>query len=513
MRVLPRSLFSHLAVVQIVYGLLLACSFLAVIGLTHARYHLEATQRMSLGWAGGVLARHRDAFTSAVFEANDAQLRNLLSEFSRFSLAIDYYVIDEAGKILLSSVPGARRKAETVDIGAVASVIQNPQVLPVTLADPTDPGVSRIFSAAPIGRGGAPAAYLLLVLRGQDSGAFLTHQRSRVLLESAVMIVGASILAFGAAIILLGYISKPIRRLSGDMIQFRKESGIAWPSANTSEGTELERLGFHFREMADQITDLLHRLKDEDRRMREMFANISHDLRTPLTVIQGCLESARTTATSLPVVDRWELIGTALAQSRSLGRLIDGVFELSKLESADYQLHREPFSIAELVQDIVIKFSLKAAAREIAVRIRGDAKHIQVTADVFLIERVFDNLFENALRHAKGAREVWIQMQEHRDSVEILVWDDGSGISAERWHNLVSEDSSRRISTQDQSEARRGLGLRIVRRILELHHTALELVPAAGKGAKFRFTLEKATPAAALLPPSVIPRESRPSAA
>lgn len=496
MRAVPRSLFGHLVLVQIVYGGLLALGFLVVLGLTHTRYHLEATQRVRLGWAGEILSRYRQEFTSTELGSDNAPLRELLLRLGRSSLAFDFHVIDGTGKILLSSVPTARLRRASVDIGAVESLILNPQVLPVMIDDPTEPGVLRIFSAARFGRGAQPRGYLLLLLRGQDAGAFLSHQGSRVFLESVVMMAGVSVLAFGAAIVLLVSILRPIRKLSRAMEVFRRESGIVWPSENGKElepeGSELERLSLHFNEMARQIVELLHRLKDDDRKMREMFANISHDLRTPLTIIQGCLETAQTKGESLPTARRSALMDVALRQSRSLGRLIETVFELSKLQSADYQLRRELFSIADLVQDVAMKFSPKAMERGISIRIDGGDRHIQVTADVLLVERVLDNLIDNALRHAGGADEVTIRLVERAVDVEIMVCDNGSGIPTAAWNRILTEQSGKPPSYPGATEKGTGLGLSIVRRILELHGTSLELVTTGGNGTNFRFALRKA---------------------
>lgn len=496
MRAVPRSLFGHLVLAQIVYGALLAIGFLLVLELNHTRYHLEATQRLSLDWAGEILSRYPDEFKSTELISDNAGLQKFLLHLGQASPAADFHVIDGSGKILLSSVPAARLRSASVGIGAVESLIRSPQVLPVMIEDPSELGVLRIFSAATFGRGDKSKAYLLLLLRGQDAGAFLSHQGSRVFLESVAMIAGVSILAFSAAIVLLVSILRPVRKLSRAMEVFRRESGIVWPSENGNalepEGTELDRLSLHFDEMARQIVELLHRLKDDDRKMREMFANISHDLRTPLTVIQGYLEAAQTTAgESSPAADRAALMDVALAQCRSLGRLIETVFELSKLQSADYQLRREVFSIADLAQDIAMKFSLKAMERRISIRIDGGDRHIHVTADVLLVERVFDNLIDNALRHADGADEITIRLVERAAEVEITVCDNGSGIPAAAWNRILREQSGKPPSYSGTTEKGSGLGLSIVRRILELHGTSLERVTTGSNGTHFRFALRK----------------------
>jgi two-component system OmpR family sensor kinase len=496
MPAVPRSLFGYLVLAQIAYGGILAAGFLVVLEFTHTRYHLETTQRQSLGLAGEILSRYRREFAPAGPGSDPAPLREFLRHLGYAGPATDFHMVDGQGNILASSLPAPRLRRASVSIGAVESLVLNPQRLPVTIDDPSEPGVSRIFSAARIGSEAEPAGYLLLVLRGQDTGTFRSHRGSYVFPESIVLIAGVSVLAFGTAVFLLVLILRPIRRLSRTMEMFRRESGIAWPDEDGTgpdpKESELERLSRHFNEMARQIVELLHRLKDDDRKMREMFANISHDLRTPLTVIQGSLETLQIKDGSLPTGDRSRLMGVAVAQTLSLGRLIEAVFELSKLQSPDYQLHCEPFSVAEVVQDVAMKFSVKARERGMSIGIVGGERHIHIMADVLLIERVFDNLIDNALRHAEGADGITIRLAERAEDVEIMVCDNGSGIPAAVRSRILKESSGKPPSYPGTTEQGAGLGLSIVRRILELHGSSFELVTTESGGAAFRFALSKA---------------------
>jgi len=490
----PRSLFSYLVLTQIAYGVLLAGGFLVVLEVTHTRYHLEATQRQGLGWAGEILSRYRGEFAAAGRRADIEALREFLLHLGYASPATDFHVADASGNILASSVSLALLKRSRVDIAAVESLIRNPQMLPVSIEDPAAPESSRVFSAARIDNEGMPAAYLLLVLRRLDAGTFVSGRSSHVFREALVMMSGVSVLAFAAAVVVLLLILRPIRELSRSMQLFRHESAIVWPKEEGKdfepEGSELKRLSRHFYEMAGQIVDLLHRLKDEDGKVREMFANISHDLRTPLTVIQGCVETLYLKGDALPTEERSRLSGVAVAQARSLGRLIDSVFELSWLQNPDYQIRCETFSVAEAVQDVALKFSLRSKERGITIRIIGGDRHIHVMADVLLVERVFDNLIDNALRHADGADEIIIRLVERPADVEVTLCDNGPGLPAAVVKRM-SPGLPCEIDYTGAAEHGPGIGLRIVRRILELHGSDFELVTSESGGAAFRFLLKK----------------------
>jgi len=490
----PSSLFGRLVLIQVVYGTVLALSFIAVLEVTHTRYHLETTQRQGVGWAAEILSRYRAEFPAPGQISDIEPLQHFLRSLGNASPARDFHVIDGRGNILASSVSPSLLRGTQVDVAAVESLVRNPRDLPVTIDDPAAPGSSRVFSAASIDYDGVPAGYLLLVLPRPDAGIFAFGRDSRIFREALVMMLAVSALAFAAAVVILRSILKPIRELSRSMRLFRSESEILWTSADGTdfepEDAEVEGLIRHFNDMAGQIVVLLHRLKDEDRKMRETFAIISHDLRTPLTVIHGCVETLYLRGETLPTEECSRLSGVAMAQARSLGRLLDSVFDLSRLQSRNYQLHCETFSIAEAVQDIALKFSVRSKERGISIRTVGGDRHIHVTADVLLVERVFDNLIDNALRHAGGADEIIIRLVERSSDVEVTFVDNGPGLPEAVAKRLLT-GASGEICYAGASEHGAGMGLSIVRRILELHGAEFRLVASESGGAAFRFMLQK----------------------
>lgn len=492
--VAPGSLFGRLVLTQIVFGAFLALGFIAVLEVTHSRYHLETTQRQGLGWAAEILSRYRAEFAAPgpLFEIGPPQ--EFLRGLGNGSPARDFYVIDGRGNILASSIQLSLLRRTQVDLAAVESLIRNPRELPVTIDDPTAPGSSRVFSAASIDKDGVPAGYLLLLLPKSDAGIFAFGRDNRIFREALAMMSGVSVLAFVVAVVILRFILKPIRELSRSMRLFRNESEIAWTTESGKdfepEVAEIESLIRHFNDMARQIVLLLHRLKDEDRKMRETFAIISHDLRTPLTVIHGCVETLHIKGSDLSTEECSRLSGVAVAQAKSLGRLLDSVFDLSRLQSRDYKIHCETFSIAEIVQDIALKFAVRSKERGVSIRIIGGDRHIHVTADVLLVERVFDNLIDNALRHAGGADDITIHLVERPSEVEVTFADNGSGIPAAVATRVLNGPPGE-ICYAGASEHGAGMGLSIIRRILELHGTDFELVAGESGGAAFRFILQK----------------------
>ena len=224
---------------------------------------------------------------------------------------------------------------------------------------------------------------------------------------------------------------------------------------------------------------------------RDLIANVSHDLRTPLVSIRGYLEVLASKGDTLPPAQRRSYLDTAVRQSEHLGTLIDELFELAKLDFKGITLQRESFQLAELVSDVLQKFQLIAAGKQIALRLDAESGLALVDADLGLIERVLDNLIGNALKHTPPGGSVCVRLAADDSAVEVNVVDNGVGIAAsdlpfvfDRFYRAGSGEQAR-----DASGA--GLGLAITKRILELHGRTID-ARSDGTGSCFRFSLPRA---------------------
>jgi signal transduction histidine kinase len=123
---------------------------------------------------------------------------------------------------------------------------------------------------------------------------------------------------------------------------------------DTDSQDEPGRLGRTFKSMAEHIAAQVGMLKQVDALRRELLANVSHDLRTPIASLQGYLETLQMKADTLSAGERNQYLQIAMRHSERLGKLVAELFELAKLESGYTQLHREAFALGELVQDVVL---------------------------------------------------------------------------------------------------------------------------------------------------------------
>jgi predicted ATPase/signal transduction histidine kinase len=222
---------------------------------------------------------------------------------------------------------------------------------------------------------------------------------------------------------------------------------------------------------------------------RDLIANVSHDLRTPLVSMRGYLEVLATRGEQLDAEQRRQYLGVAVRQSEHLGTLIDELFELAKLDFRGVTPNREPFPFTELATDVVQKFQLAANREGVALEVEAPVPLPFVEADISLMERVLENLVGNALRHTPAGGRVCVAVAAEDGELRVQVRDTGSA-------NPVSElpyvyDRIYRPGPTGglSGTAGAGLGLAITKRIVEIHGGTVAAASDGRSGSCFSVTL------------------------
>jgi signal transduction histidine kinase len=243
---------------------------------------------------------------------------------------------------------------------------------------------------------------------------------------------GGLVLALLAGALIIKLITGRLRQLSLVVDRFRQSGFAGQPPASSSRAArrdDIDHLAETFSQMADRITEQVSELKRNDALRRELIANISHDLRTPLAALQGYLETLQVKGDSLTPAEKTTYLEIALKQSRQLGRLTGNLFELAKLDAGQVKVTIEPFVLEDLVQDVVQQFELAAKNKRVALETALPVQLPLVTADIGMIERVLKNLIENALRYTPAGGTIKISLLPAADHVEVQVSDTGRGIA------------------------------------------------------------------------------------
>ena len=256
-------------------------------------------------------------------------------------------------------------------------------------------------------------------------------------------------------------------------------------------GAELERLKAaegQQRALAE-VQVLKNRLQEENIYLRrELIANVSHDLRSPLASLRGYLETLLLKEQALTESERRSYLEIALRQSQHLQTLISELFELARLDFEGYRIDAESVQLGELARDVAQKLGLAAQTRQVALDLDIEPELGLARADIGLIERTLTNLIENALAHTQAGGRIVLSMRAQGERVALCVSDNGSGIAA---HDLprIFERFYRADKARTRDDKGSGLGLAIVKRIVELHGSEIRVDSVMGRGTRVGFDL------------------------
>ena len=454
---------------------------------TSRRYAQEVSQQVNMDLAARLVRTH-DLMVGSSVDA--ARLGAAIDALSMTHPDVDLYVLDPAGKILRASLPLRRLEQRTVSLGPVRAVMHEPVMYPTLGDNPREAEQPKVFSVAAIPAEGPLEGFLYVVLADevQDSVAAMVESSTIIRLGVWVGLVGLT-LVFLAGVLMFTLLTRRLKRLATVMMNFEDKNfeGLAVFAPPTRAGDEVADLSRVFYSMAVRIAEQVNSLKESDRLRRELVANVSHDLRTPLTALQGYLETLQ--LETLSDEEKRRYLDVATRHSAQLSNLVGELFELAKLEANAAEVRRERFPLAELVQDVVQKFGLGAEQRGVA--LVADVKvRPFVYADVGFLERVLENLIDNALRYTPRGGVVSVALLPSTQGVTVEVTDTGSGISVEELPH-VFERFYRASRTQERASGA-GLGLTISQRMLGLHDTRLEVTSQVGVGTTFSFSLPTA---------------------
>ncbi|NOX76691.1 MAG: HAMP domain-containing protein [Gammaproteobacteria bacterium] len=359
----------------------------------------------------------------------------------------------------------------------------------------------KVFSVAEIPGDDSPAGYLYVILEGEAFDSATEMVRGSYILSFATTGLGIGLLlALAAGLTAFAFLTRRLRTLTRVMRGYgetdtqgnSETASLARYPEPAQPRDEIDQLGLTFNQMAERIDQQLEALKQTDAKRREMIANVSHDLRTPLTSLHGYLETLLLKGETLSASERKKYLQIATAQSTQLNRLIGELFELAKLDSSETLLNIEPFSLAELVQDMAHTFSIKAEKQNIQLRTEHSGNLPFAYGDIALIQRVLDNLIENALRYTPAGGCITLSLNSDSDHIMVKVADTGQGIPVEEIPHIFDRFyrlQKSRAQNKTGNEQHAGLGLAIVKRIIDLHGGAIRAQSRPDHGAEFSFAL------------------------
>ena len=297
--------------------------------------------------------------------------------------------------------------------------------------------------------------------------------RQELIFVSIVMIILALVLAM----VISRLISKPLSQMNESAKELAK--GNYEVEFHDQSSLEISELGSTLNYTARQ-------LKKTEQLQHELIANVSHDLRTPLTMIQAYAEMMR----DIPGENTPENVQVIIDEAGHLTGMVNDLLDISKLQAGVTQLNKTHFNLTKNLQAAVQRIGRMASANEFTIELICDHdEEVFVDADEFKIYQVVYNLINNALNYSGDSRHVIVRQECIGDTVKVSVQDFGPGIAKENlplvWERYYKVDKEHRRSFNGS-----GLGLAIVRKILELHNAQYGVDSTLGRGSTFWFCLK-----------------------
>lgn len=245
-----------------------------------------------------------------------------------------------------------------------------------------------------------------------------------------------------------------------------------------------------FANLAESFNHMAEELERADQQRRNLTADVAHELRTPLHIIQGNLEGILDDVYE-PTDEHVE---ATLEETRLLARLVEDLRTLSLAEAGQLPLMQEPVDVAELLTDVRTSFSGQARAAEVDLHVDIEGDLPTISGDVGRLEQVLSNLLANALRHTPTGERITLQAAPLQNGVRIRVRDTGEGISAEDLPYVFDRFWRGDRSRSRAGGAGSGLGLAIARQLAEAHGGHIEVESEVGEGTTFTVELPGSSP-------------------
>ncbi|MEW8967327.1 two-component system histidine kinase PnpS [Exiguobacterium alkaliphilum] len=223
-------------------------------------------------------------------------------------------------------------------------------------------------------------------------------------------------------------------------------------------------------------------LKRLEKMRKDFVANVSHELKTPLTSIRGFSETLLDGAKEVPEL-RDQFLDIIQKEATRMQMLVEDLLELSRLEREDFHLEFTPVQLNQLVEEVSLVLSQKAERKSIQLETRHDGE-VMLQADMNRIKQVILNLVANAINYSPEGSRVEIAVERNDAIGRLIVKDNGIGI-AEKEISRIFERFYRVDKARSRNSGGTGLGLAIVKHIVDLHHATIQVDSVEGEGTTF----------------------------
>jgi signal transduction histidine kinase len=486
MRKLFSSIYGKISLIFLILLIILGALQIVLLVNFSSEFFSESDQKLNRNLASDLAAKFKP------FLEDTLDYKSIASTFQVMMVMnprVEFYLLDSGGNILAYFADPEKIKRMQVDIKPIKHFLSAGDDLKTPLYgdDPRSKDRQKPISVTPIKIGDKQSGYLYVILGGELHDSALSMVEDSYILRTGAVALTLNFLITGIIGLLLFFLlTRRLRLITNAVSDFEKgryQKKIALKSQD-----EIGQLSAAFNKMAATIDANIEEIKNNDRLRRDLIANISHDLRSPLASVQGYLETILIKDEKLDPEERKNYLEIVYKNIQRLSRLVEDLLELSKLDAKQIKPKLEQFSISELTQDVVLKFKPQAEKQHITIHTNFPNDIPVVEADIGMIERALSNLIDNAIIYTPEKGEVSVEVHEKEEKVAVKVSDNGKGIPENDLPHVFD-----RFYRGDKSRSTEGtgLGLAITKKIIEAHHENITVQSHLNQGTTFQFELQK----------------------
>lgn len=465
------SIFTRISILLFSVIAIISILFTVLIYLSIVKYHEASTQLLNKDVAAHI-AKFTSPFTNKGIDAQKAD--SVFYNAMVLSPSVEVYFLDTAGNVIAYHPNEKKLKQSKIDLGNVKSLIAGGGTTYLKGPDPREPATPKIFSASEVRYESRMLGYIYVILGSNDSfGKLLSSNFFNGLALKIVLcvIVLSMIFAFF-------YINRLSRRYNLVLSTLKRfQEGDLTARFATGRNDEMEPVTRAFNTLADLLVVNIDKLTKSGKERKDFIANISHDLRTPLSVARGYTETLLMgTTAELTAGKKEEYLQLLYKKIRQVEDMVFQLFDLSKMESVAFTPRKEPFIFSEVLQEIIHDAEAAAKEKNITIDARGVEDISWVMGDIGLMERLVQNLLVNALKYTARDGHIHISLSPANPAITFVIANTGQLLPGNivSWFNDVEDDIFMNRPTN------MGLGLVIVKIILRIHGFKYRLTCADG---------------------------------
>ncbi|QDK81025.1 HAMP domain-containing histidine kinase [Spirosoma sp. KCTC 42546] len=460
--------YGRLAVLLSLLVFLLVAGYSVLTGFVAIRYFKATHQRLNREVATHI-AKFSQPFVG--MHVNQKATERIFFDAMVTNPSAEVYLLDTTGRVMVYEAPAEKIKRHQISLEPIRQFIQTKGLVFIQGDDPKLTDGQQVFSAAEVRDQGRLQGYVYVVLLGESYGTTSMQLLQDYAFEwglktTLFMLLAALVVGF----VVFNLLTRDLTHIIKTVMRFR--DGDLTARTQLKPTSDLKPLANAFNTMADQLARSLDQLQTSEKLRRDLVANVSHDLRSPMTSIRGYAETLDMDASLNPTQKQY--IGAILQSSYRLTRRINELFELSKLEAKERQPEKEPFLLSDLVTETYTNFRLMAQEKGVAFTCVNCEVPSVCYADINMVEHVLQNLVENAIHYSPEGGHVQLQLASNGQFVTVSVSNSVGLLPTAIQDYLSAINQIDNVDTVVRPP-NSGLGLAIVMKILTLHASQLRI--------------------------------------